>query len=389
MKYDFDRTLDHRKDASYRWEQTEGRDDILGMGTADLDFACAPCVKEACARVLEENTYNYRKKTGEYFDAVKSFYRRNYGLSVKEEWLSDSPGTLGAIRMAVDIFSEKGDYVLMQAPHFDPLKVVIEGAGRRLLTNPMIRKGDRYELDLGDFEEKIRSCRPAIFLLVNPHNPSGKVFSQEELEKMVEICERYEVKILSDEVHCLVMYENARHIPILAVSEKAKKISIQVMSMSKGFNTMSLPHAILAIADPELRKIWNPEFESYWYHYAVNSFALAAVTTIAKGEADEWQKELTAYLKRNLDTVRAFAEEKRLPLTFVLPQAGFLLWIDCKEAWPDEREPARRFLEEAGISMLEGAEFGEEGNGFVRMNFAVTHSVLTEALDRIGRMFSR
>ncbi|MCI8453264.1 MAG: aminotransferase class I/II-fold pyridoxal phosphate-dependent enzyme [Lachnospiraceae bacterium] len=387
MKYNFDETLDHRQDASYRWEQADGRTDILGMGTADLDFACAPCIKRACAEVLEENTFNYRKRTDTYYDAVRDFYKRNYGLEVEKEWLSDSPGTLGAIRMAVNAFSKEGDWILMQAPHFDPLKVVIEGARRKLLTNPLRLQKGRYELDLEDFENKVRQYRPSLYLMVNPHNPTGKVFLKQELDGLVDICRRYGVRIISDEVHCLVVYQGVSHIPILAVSKEAQEISIQVMSMSKGFNVMSLPHAVLAIADPELRKIWAREFDSYWYSYAVNTFSLASVTAIARGEADQWLCELTDYLEENLNRIMSFFKEKNLPLEPVMPQAGFLLWLDCRKAWQSKERLAEKFLNEAGISLLDGTEFGEEGEGFVRINFAVTHAVLWEALGRIERMF--
>ena len=219
MLYDFDAALDHRKDSSYKWEQPDGRDDIIGMGTADMD----------------------------------EWYRRHYGLEMDTKWLFNVPGTICAVHIAILLLSAGNRRVIMQSPHFNPLKNAVEGAGCTLISNPMVYDGHAYHLDLHDFEEKVRDYRPSVFLMVNPQNPTGRVFTEEELTALVDICYRYGVSIISDEVHSLVVYDGCRHIPVLAVSDKARKIAIQIMSMSKGFNIMSLPHAIVSIADPELR----------------------------------------------------------------------------------------------------------------------------------------
>lgn len=252
MKYNFDETGDHRQDGSIRWEQPEGRDDIIGMGTADMDFTCAPCIRKVLQPICEENTYNYRFKPESYFQSVIRWFRENYQVDVKKDWMSNVPGTIGAVRLVMEKFSEKGDYVLMHTPYFTPLRSAIEASGRKFLGNAMKLQGGRYEIDFDDFEKKIKEYKPSIFLLVNPQNPTGRVFTQDELKIMVDICAANQVRIISDEVHFLITYEDYKHIPILAVSEKAREIAIQVFSFSKGFNIMSLPHGIVFIANEKM-----------------------------------------------------------------------------------------------------------------------------------------
>lgn len=387
MNYNFDQVSDHRDDGSIRWEQPSDRDDIIGMGTADMDFECAPCIQEALRAVAEENIYHYKFKPEGYYQSVIRWFREKYGLEIKKDWMSNVPGTIGAIRLVLERFSGKGDYILMQTPYFAPLKNTIIGAGQHFLENPMLERNGRFEIDFADFEEKIRINRPSVFLLVNPQNPTGRVFTMEELNRMVEICAEYDVKILSDEVHFLVTYEDHKHIPILAVSETARKIAIQIFSYSKGFNIMSLPHGIVLISDEEMQKQWTEFLAPYSFGYASNSFAIAAVTTAAGGAADEWLIQVNDYLSKNRELFLSEVERRKLPLRPLKPEAGFLFWIDCRESGIAPEILGEMFMEKAGIRLNNGLDHGEVGRGFVRLNFAVTKAQLLEALDRMEKMF--
>lgn len=389
MNYNFNETLDHRFTESMRWRQPEGRSDVLGMGTADLDFCCPPCVKEATLAVCEENIFNYRYKPDSYYQAIISWFDRKYGLAVNREWISSIPGTLSAIHMAVRLFSKPGNYVLMQTPYFTPLKAGIEGAGCRFLPNPMVLKEGRYELDFEDFEEKISQYRPSLFLLVNPQNPTGRVFTMEELLRMVDICAKYNVRIISDEVHFLITYDGKKHIPIYAVSEKAREISILIFSYSKGFNIMSLPHAMVFIANRALREQWDRFVYAFNFNYASNSFCIAAVTAVASGAADAWLEELTLYLQNNRDRFIHAVKERSLPIVPLKPEASFLFWIDCRHSGIEAEKLDQVFLDRAGISLNNGLAHGEDGRGFVRMNFAVTEKNMQLALERMTGMFAK
>ena len=275
----------------------------------------------------------------------------------------------------------------MQTPHFFPLQRAIEAAGCELLLNPLKIVDDRYELDLDDFEKKIKEQKPSMFILVNPHNPTGRVFTRNELERMVDICFENGVLILSDEVHCLITYDDKKHIPLLAVSDRAKEIGIQVMAMSKGFNTMGLPHAVIMIANPNMQQSWLDYILPFDFYYASNAYALSAFTEITDGHADEWLLEATSYLKENLDLFCSEVKHRNLPIKPLPPEAGYLLWIDCRDAGLGQDNLAQVFRERAGIDLGSGLEFGIAGRGFVRINFAVTRKNLMSAIDRIEAMF--
>lgn len=389
MQYEFDKTLDHRRNGSIRWKQPAGRDDILGMGTADLDFFCAPCVKEATQAVCDENTFNYRFKSDRYYEAVQNWFSRRYGMHTEREWLREIPSTIGSVRLTIGAMCHPGDYILMQSPYFAPLKWAIEGAGCRFLENPLVLKDGRYEVDFEDFEAKIRTYHPTMFILVSPHNPTGRVFTRQELARMADICAENGVVILSDEVHCLITYDGLRHTPILDASDRAREISILTFSFSKGFNLMSLPHAMTLIANEELRRRWDAYVVPFDFHYACNSFSIAAVTAIAEGGADAWLEEATAYLKHNRDLFAALVKERGIPLDPLPPEASFVYWIGCSRTGLDPDKLGEAFLEQAGISLNNGLEHGEQGRGFIRLNFGVTEQTLRQAVERIDRMFRK
>lgn len=388
MKYDFDTTLDHRKNGSYRWGMADMPDDVIGMGTADLDFTCAPCIKEALLPIAEENCYNYRQRPEAYYNAVIGWYGRNYGLEVKKEWLSSVPSTIGAVRMALGIYAKPGDAVIVQTPVFGPLDWAVRGADCRLISNPMKPIDGHYEIDFEDFEAKIKEYHPSVYLLVNPHNPTGRVFTQAELVRLVDICAENGVTLVSDEVHGMIVYDDHKFIPVLAVSEKAREISVQIVSLSKGYNIMSLPHAIITISNEEMQRAWMRQIHAYSFGYATNSFAIAAVTSILKGEADEWMRELNAYLRNNLEETLAYIQENHLPLIPYRPEGSFLLWIDCREAGIGTKKLDRFFMEKAHIHLDDGEEnFGPDGEGYIRINYALSNKKLKEALERMKRAF--
>ena len=384
--YDFDNTPDHKHNGSYRWNMPDMPEDVIGMGTADLDYYCAPCIREALVPIAEENCYNYRQRSDAYYEAVLSYFKDKFGLEAKREWVSNVPSTIGAVRIALGLLAKPGDGVIVQTPVFNPIVWAIEGADLKLIDNPMKPVNGHYEIDFEDFEAKIKANHPKVYLMVNPHNPTGRVFTREEMTKLVQICKENDVLLISDEVHGLVIFEDNEFIPILALSEEAQKISIQIMSFSKGYNIMSLPHAIIMIAEPNMQKAWMRQIQAHSFGYATNSFAIAAVTTILEGKADEWMKELTAYLYKNLQEALDFIREHHLPLKPYVPEGSFLLWLDCHDAGIGTLHLDQFFMEKAHVHLDDGVDnFGPEGEGYIRINFAVPNKVLKEALVRIER----
>ena len=356
--------------------------DYLGISRATISRMLQKGKESGIVRVEVVNPIQFT------YGKLEKTLERKYGLKVEKEWLSNVPSTIGAVRMALGIYAKPGDAILVQTPVFGPLKWAVEGADCKLIGNSLKPVDGHYEIDFEDFEEKVKTYHPSLFLLVNPHNPTGRVFTKEELNRLVDICYENNVKIISDEVHCLVLYGENKHTPILAVSEKAKEISVQIVSLSKGYNIMSMPHAIITVAEPKMREAWMRQIQAYSFGYAVNSFAIAAVTSIMKGEADEWMTELTQYLYQNLQETLDFIKENNLPLVPYVPEGSFLLWLDCKNAGIGTKQLDKFFMEKAQIHLDDGEEnFGPVGEGFVRINFAVTSRTLKEALNRIRAAF--
>ncbi len=386
MNFNFDQTLDHRYDHSYRWAQPEGRDDIIGMGTADMDYECASAIRDAVEHVARENTYNYRMKTDLYYENLIRFYKDWFNTEIRKEWLFNIPGTLAAIRMLFGAFSHAGDYIITQSPYFDVFHMMITESGRRMLLNPMKLVNGRYELDFEDFEEKIRKYHPSIFLLINPQNPTGRVFTTEELNRLVAICAENQVLIISDEVHGFVTFDGHNHIPILALSEKAREISFLVVSFSKGYNLMSLPHALTMCANPILQARWLQYAFPFDFQYATNSFALAAVTAATSREGQYWLTAVNQYLKTNRDLLCDRLENSGLPIHPVKPEGSFVLWADCREMDTDLDHIDSIFMDQAGIALNNGLDHGPDGRGFIRINFALTRKNLEIAADRIDRI---
>lgn len=387
--YDFDKTLDHRYDGSIKWKQSAGQTEIIGMGTADMDFFCPPCVQEAAREVSEQNTLNYRIRPAAYYDNTIRWFDHNYGLRCNRDWILDIPGALAGIRLLVQCFTQPGDRVLLQTPYFAPLWRCIEGAGCKMVENPLVLRNGRFELDIQDFEQKVLAYQPKAFILCNPHNPTGRVFTRDELNAMVDICVRNHVLIFSDEVHSLITYDGLKHTPILDVSEEAKDIAVQVFALSKGYNVMGLTHALLFMANERMRTTWETFMRSFNFHYAANTYSVAIATALLSGKADAWREELTAYLQTNRDIFMREAVARKLPIHVLKPEASFLFWIDCRESGIEPEQLDTAFLERAGISLNNGLQHGEAGRGFVRLNFAVTRAVLEKAIGRIGDMFSR
>ena len=387
--YDFDVTLDHRRNGSIKWQQPGGHTGVIGMGTADMDFFCPPCVQEATRAISGENTLNYRVRPDAYYDNTIAWFDRHYGLQCRRAWILDVPGALAGIRLLVQCFARPGDCVLLQTPYFAPLRQAVEGAGCRVAENPLVLQNGRYELDLQDFERKIQACRPSLFILCSPHNPTGRMFTRDELKAMVEVCARHHVRIISDEVHCLISYDGREHIPILSVSEEARRIAVQVFALSKGYNVMGLTHAMLFIADERLRAAWEAFVRPFNFYYAANTYSVAVTAALMSGKADGWREELTAYLQAGRDMFMREAAARKFPIRVLKPEASFLFWIDCRESGIVPERLSDAFLERAGISLNNGLRHGEAGRGFVRLNFAVPRAVLEEALDRMETMFSR
>lgn len=383
----FDRVINRKNTNSKKWDIYEDKD-IIAMGSADMDFESAACIRDALIAKAGKALFGYEGQSKEYFESIINWNRRVYDYRVERSWLSNVPGVIMGIRLCIDTFSNSGDAILMHSPYFNPLVTVIEKSGRKFVSSSLKLANDHYEIDFEDFEKKITEFKVKIYLLVNPQNPTGKVYSEEELCKIGEICEKHNVVVISDEVHCNVLYDNHTHHPYTAINGVNASHGILVTSVTKGFNLQGLTYGILIIPNPVYRQMFEETIRSYDLDYATNIFSMTAVIA-AYDKGSEWLSQLNEYLLGNLNYLTEYIEKNISAIKVIRPQASYLVWLDMRELGLPPKALKKLFLEEAKVGFTFGEDFGKDGEGFERLNFACSRIVLNEALNRIKRVIER
>lgn len=381
--FDFSRPIDRRGTGSLKWNQPDPA--VLCMGTADLDFASAPAIRQALLDLADSGMYGYYAKPEAYYRAVTGWYDRRFGCHIEPQWVLNAPGVWVAARMCIDTYSQPGDCVLVQAPHFSPIARIIDCAGRRMVTNPMVLKDGHYTIGFADFEEKLRQYRPKIYFMVNPHNPTGRAFTAGELQRLVELCDAYGAVLVADEVHSNVLFDGHAHHPILGLGQRAQKIAVLITSASKAYNIMGLTYATVLIADEGLREQFAAAMGGYSMDFATNIFSVAAMTAAYSPACDQWLDELGAYLAGNLDFLCQYIAAHIPALQVIRPESSYLVWIDCRQLGLPPEELRALFLERAKVGLTWGEDYGPEGVGFERINIGCARATLEEALARIER----
>lgn len=382
MKYDFDLPVERRGSDSHKWQRYD--ESIIPLWVADMDFVSAEPIVEALRRRVDHRIFGYSARDREMVPAVQDRLMRLYNWEVREEEILFLPGVVPGLNLAFQACTDAGDEVLVQPPvyfHFldDPRR-----HGRVLDDPPLVQKGDSFEIDFDEFERSI-SSRTRLFLLCNPHNPVGRVFTEAELSRLADICLRHGIVICSDEIHCDLVYAGHHHIPIAALGPDVASRTITLMSPSKTFNIAGLGCAFAVIKDPGIRNGWTKWSQGLVPHVNVMG-NVAAVAAYKHGQ--EWLDQVLAYLTANRDFLMKYVEEKLHPLRTSRMEATYLAWLDCRNA-NIPGSPSEFFLREARVGLNDGAEFGAAGKGFVRLNFACPRKTLTEALDRMRDALER
>lgn len=367
---------------SLKWDQYNDSD-ILAMGVADMDFYAPEPVRQALIRCAEDGFFAYAGKTESYYQAIENWYQRKYGWEIKREWLTNVPGVWTGMRICIESFTEPGDALLVHSPHFHPIPSIVEGARRRLVFNPMVLKGDRYEVDFESMEKKIVDENVKAFIMINPQNPTGRVFTHEELTRMGEICQRHHVVIVSDEVHANILFDGCKHTSAGMVKEMEQLCAV-ITAPSKGYNLQGLTYCILVIPNAGMHEKFEVGRHGYDMNFATNVFSMAAIEA-AYGQCDEWLKECNTYIEDNLNYLMDYFKNYIPKIRPIRPEGAYMVWLDCRGLGktPDE---LRELLLNAHVGLTYGDTFGPEGNGSERINIACDRSVLEEALKRIQKM---
>ena len=385
MKYDFDKVVDRHGTNCLKYDFAIERGkpaDILPLWVADMDFQTAPAILERLEETVKHGIFGYSDGKEGYFAAVQNWYRERFGWETKPEWLVKTPGVVFALAAAVRAYTKEGDGVLLQQPVYYPFSEVITDNGRKVVNSPLKITDGYYTMDFDDLETKIVENKVKLFLLCSPHNPVGRVWSEEELRRVGEICLRHGVLVVSDEIHSDFTYgENIHHV-FASLDEKYAAITTTCTAPSKTFNIAGLQISNIWISNPELRARFRAEVTAAGYSQ-VNLMGLVACQA-AYETGEEWLKELKIYLEGNLDYVRTFLKENLPEIKLTEPEGTYLLWLDFKSLGMKEEQLKDLVENKAKLWLDSGAMFGPDGEGFERINIACPREILKQALTQLA-----
>ena len=384
--YDFDTVIDRLSTSSSKWsyrKQRTGVEDVIPMWIADMDFACAPEIVEAIKARAAHPIYGYTVRTDAWYNGLINWMKKRHDWSrIQRDWICFSPGVVAGFNMTIQAYSHPGDKVILQPPVYYPMKNAIFNNGRQMVENPLKIVNGRYVMDYEDLEKKIDG-RTKMIILCSPHNPVGRVWTRSELEQLVEVCERKDIVIVSDEIHLDLILGKIKHTPTAIVSEKAMQKTVTLVAPSKSFNVAGLTNSAAIIPNKKLRDAFLNVLQNNSVGGGNIFGAVAQEAAYAHGEP--WLEELLVYLRGNLKYFEDFLAEK-IPVLKVYPLEGtYLAWVDCTSLGMDDASLKEFMLKKAKLWFDEGTMFGSGGSMFMRINLACPRSTLKIALERLEK----
>lgn len=358
-------------------------EDVLPLWVADMDFKISSYIQEALQKQAEHGIYGYSEAGQEYFEALKAWMQKHHGWEVDEKWLIKTPGVVFALAMAVKAFTKEGDGVIIQQPVYYPFSEVIKDNGRRIINNRLIQdESGKYQMDFGDLEEKIVQEKAKLLFLCNPHNPVGRVWSREELEKLGDICQKHRVIVVSDEIHEDFVYQG-RHQVFANVKKEYQDFTITCTAPSKTFNIAGLQVSNIFIANPRLKQKIRKEINAVGYSQLNAAGLFACQAAYQKGE--EWYQAMLAYVKENIAYTKQFVETRLPGVKMAEPEGTYLVWMDFRGLGLADSELEELIVKKAGLWLDSGSIFGDEGRGFQRVNVACPRKTLKLALTKLEK----
>lgn len=381
---DFDKVINRKNTKSLKYDFAKRRgmpEDVMPFWVADMDFETSSYIEDALIERAKHGIFGYSEVQTPYFETVRDWMKRHHDWDVQERWLVKTPGVVFALAMAVKAYTEPGDRVLLQLPVYYPFSEVIEDNGRKVVSNNLyLGKDNRYHIDFEDFEQKIVEEQIKLFLLCNPHNPVGRVWTKEELIKLGDICLKHHVVVVSDEIHQDFVFQG-KHKVFANLKKEYEDISITCTSPSKTFNLASMMMSNIFIPNRELKHKFRKEVDAAGISQLGVMGLVACETAYSKGE--EWYQAMLSYVGDNIAFTRKFVEENLQGVRMVEHEGTYLVWLDFRGTGLDTDEIERRIIYKARLWLDSGKIFGACGRGFQRINVACPRSVLLQALERM------
>lgn len=378
MKYDFDKTIDRRATNSYKWDSApEG---VLPMWVADMDFRTAPAIIDALQKRVAHGIFGYTRVPDAYYDAVTSWFSRRHGWDIDREWIIYTSGVVPAVSAVIKALTVPGDKVIVQTPVYNCFFSSIRNNGCEIVSNPLRRTADTYEMDFDALERCAADPRAKVMLLCNPHNPAGRVWTPDELTRLGNICLRNGVTVVADEIHCELVYQGFKYTPFASLSDAFLHRSVTCLSPSKAFNIAGLQIANIVAFDNDLRSRIDKAININEV-CDVNPFGVAA-TIAAYNEGEEWLNQLVDYLHGNYEAMAEFCRRELPEFPITRLEGTYLVWMDCSSLGMPSDALEHVLLDDARLWLNAGTMYGAEGEGYMRWNIACPRSVMLDGLNR-------
>lgn len=380
--FDFDTVINRRGTNSYKWDIVK-EEDVIPLWVADMDFKAAPAILEALKKRVEHGVFGYTLVPDSYYEAIINWFARRHNWQIDRSWIIYTTGVVPAVSCAIKALTLPGEKVLIQTPDYNCFFSSIKNNGCEVAENELVRRGDSYEVDFEDFERQCADEKTTVFLLCNPHNPAGRVWTKEELERMNDICLTHGVRVISDEIHCELVMPGHRFTPFAAISDACRDNSVVLNSPTKAFNIAGLQIANIICAAPAMRRRIDRAVNINEV-CDVNPFGVAALQA-AYNESEEWLDSLNHYIWGNYLALKEFIAKELPRLEVTRLEGTYLAWVDIKATGLTSDEAYEKLMKEGRVYVNSGTMYGRRaGEGYLRINLACPRATLLEGMKRMG-----
>lgn len=384
---DFDQMINRAGTSSTKYDGRQamfGQPDVIPAWVADMDFAAPTAVTDALIERARHPVYGYTLFPDSLYEASIDWMRRRHGWTIERDWLVMCPGVVPSLNAAVMAFTQPGESVIIQPPVYFPFFSAVTGTGRKLIENPLKYEHGRYGIDFDHLEHCAKNAQ--LLLLCSPHNPVGRIWTPQELAQLIQIAEKHDLMILSDEIHADLIYPENKH-TVLATLGGSQSRVITAMAPSKTFNIPGLNLSMLIIPDKTVRDAITGVFET-WHVSASNPFSITAFEA-AYREGGAWLDALCSYLRNTRDCVAAYLDKYLPDIRLICPEGTYLLWLDCSAMKMSDAALKQFFIQQAGVGLSPGILFGKQGSGFMRLNIGAPRETVMQILENIRAAYNR
>lgn len=388
MTYDFDKHIDRSGTSSVKHDLKKtifGTEEVLPMWVADMDFETPDFIREAVKARAEHPVYGYTFRNDSYYQANIDWFKKQYDWEIEKDWIVFSPGIVPAVNMAVLALTNRGDKIIVQPPVYFPFFTAVSNHNRELVYNELIKEDGTYRMNFDQLEEQAVDAR--MLILCNPHNPVGRAWRKDELVKLADICIRHNLLVISDEIHADLVLPGHKHTPFAGVHAGIKSSLLTMHAASKTFNLAGLATSSVIIEDETLRNQFKQFVE--FLHVGMGNLFGAVATEAAFHEGEEWHKQMLQYVNGNISYFYDQLSDQLPDIKVFKPEATYMVWLDFSAFGLDDETLKKRLIQDAGLGLNAGIDFGAGGSGFMRINLACPRSMVEEAIQKIIKAFSK